>query len=82
MSQHVKLFSPGPVEVSEKTFQAFRKPMIGHRGNDFKKLYAAVQPGLQQLFKTTRPVYISTSSAWGIMEGSLRNLVKGRSSTA
>jgi aspartate aminotransferase-like enzyme len=39
MSSHIKLFSPGPVEVSEKTFQAFRKPMIGHRGNDFKKLY-------------------------------------------
>jgi len=78
MSDHIKLFSPGPVEVSEKTFQAFRKPMIGHRGNDFKKLYASVQPGLLQLFKTTRPVYISTSSAWGIMEGALRNLVKGK----
>ena len=78
MSSHIKLFSPGPVEVSEKTFQAFRKPMIGHRGNDFKKLYAAVQPGLQQLFGTKRPVYISTSSAWGVMEGSLRNLVKGK----
>ena len=78
MTSHIKLFSPGPVEVSEKTFQAFRKPMIGHRGNDFKKLYAAVQPGLQQLFGTTRPVYISTSSSWGVMEGALRNLVKGK----
>lgn len=78
MSAHIKLFSPGPVEVSEKTFQAFRKPMIGHRGNDFKKLYASVQPGLQQLFGTKRPVYISTSSAWGVMEGALRNLVKGK----
>ena len=78
MSSHIKLFSPGPVEVSEKTLQAFRKPMIGHRGNDFKKLYASVQPGLQQLFGTTRPVYISTSSSWGVMEGSLRNLVKGK----
>ena len=78
MSSHIKLFSPGPVEVSEKTFQAFRKPMIGHRGNDFKKLYAAVQPGLQQLFGTTRPVFISTSSSWGVMEGALRNLTKGK----
>ena len=78
MNPHIKLFSPGPVEVSEKTFQAFRKPMIGHRGNDFKKLYASVQPGLQQLFSTKRPVYISTSSAWGVMEGSLRNLVRGK----
>ena len=78
MNQHIKLFSPGPVEVSEKTFQAFCSPMIGHRGNEFKKLYASVQPGLQELFGTKRPVFISTSSACGVMEGSLRNLVKGK----
>ena len=33
-------------------------------------------PRLQEMFGTTRPVYFSTSSAWGIMEGALRNLVK------
>jgi aspartate aminotransferase-like enzyme len=72
---HVKLHIPGPVEVSEKTFQAFRKPMIGHRGQGFKELYAAMQPQLQQLLYTKQLVYISTSSAWGVMEGALRNLV-------
>jgi aspartate aminotransferase-like enzyme len=72
---HVKLHIPGPVEVSEKTFQAFRSPMIGHRGQGFKELYAAIQPRLQQLFSTNGLVYLSTSSAWGIMEGAIRNLV-------
>ena len=41
---HTKLFIPGPIEVSPKTFAAFCKPMIGHRSNDFKTLYAAIQP--------------------------------------
>jgi aspartate aminotransferase-like enzyme len=72
---HVKLHIPGPVEVSEKTLQAFRSPMIGHRGQGFKDLYAKVQPQLQQLLFTNRLVYLSTSSAWGVMEGSIRNLV-------
>jgi aspartate aminotransferase-like enzyme len=72
---HVKLHIPGPVEVSEKTFKAFRKPMIGHRGQGFKDLYAAIQPQLQQLLYTKQLVYISTSSAWGVMEGAIRNLV-------
>src|SRR5438094_9569182 len=72
---HTKLFIPGPVEVSEKTFAAFRKPMIGHRSGDFKKLYAAIHPRLQRLFYTKQPVYLSTSSAWGVMEGAIRNLV-------
>jgi aspartate aminotransferase-like enzyme len=72
---HVKLHIPGPVEVSEKTFRAFCQPMIGHRGQGFKDLYAKIQPQLQQLLYTKRLVYISTSSAWGVMEGAIRNLV-------
>src|SRR5271169_2488405 len=72
---HVKLHIPGPVEVSEKTFKAFCSPMIGHRGQGFKYLYAKVQPQPQQLLSTKQLVYLSTSSAWGVMEGSIRNLV-------
>jgi aspartate aminotransferase-like enzyme len=72
---HVKLHIPGPVEVSEKTFRAFCQPMIGHRGQGFKDLYAAIQPRLQALLGTTQLVFLSTSSAWGVMEGAIRNLV-------
>jgi aspartate aminotransferase-like enzyme len=72
---HTKLFIPGPIEVSEKTYHAMCRPMIGHRSGDFKKLYAGIQPRLQTLFGTTRPVFLSTSSAWGVMEGAIRNLV-------
>ena len=73
---HVKLHIPGPVEVSEKTFKALCSPMIGHRGQGFKDLYAKVQPQLQQLLSTKQLVYLSTSSAWGVMEGAIRNLVQ------
>jgi aspartate aminotransferase-like enzyme len=72
---HVKLHIPGPVEVSEKTFRAFCTPMIGHRGQGFKDLYAKIQPQLQLLLSTRQLVYLSTSSAWGVMEGAIRNLV-------
>jgi aspartate aminotransferase-like enzyme len=75
---HVKLHIPGPVEVSEKTFKAFCSPMIGHRGQGFKDLYAKMQPQLQQLLGTKQLVYLSTSSAWGVMEGAVRNLVQKR----
>jgi hypothetical protein len=73
---HVKLHIPGPVEVSEKTFKALCSPMIGHRGQGFKDLYAKIQPQLQQLLSTKQLVYLSTSSAWGVMEGAVRNLVQ------
>src|SRR6476661_7692038 len=72
---HVKLHIPGPVEVSEKTFRAFCSPMIGHRGQGFKDLYGKIQPQLQALLYTRQLVFLSTSSAWGVMEGAIRNLV-------
>src|SRR6266511_2660357 len=72
---HVKLHIPGPVEVSEKTFKALASPMIGHRGQGFKGLYTKMQPQLQTLLATKQLVYLSTSSAWGVMEGAIRNLV-------
>jgi aspartate aminotransferase-like enzyme len=71
-----KLFAPGPVDVSPETFAAMSHTMIGHRGKDFEELYASLRPGLQQVFGTARPVFLSTSSAWGVMEGALRNLVR------
>ena len=78
MSCHDKLFIPGPVEVSAKTLAAFARPVIGHRGEDFKNLYRSIHPQLQTLFGTKQPVFLSTSSAWGVMEGAIRNLVGRR----
>ena len=71
-----KLFIPGPIAVSEKTLRAMAQPMIGHRSTDFVALYQSLQPDLQALMATRDPVYLSTSSAWGVMEGSLRNVVQ------
>lgn len=72
---HTKLFIPGPVEVSPETFCAMSQPMIGHRGSGFTDLYANIQPKLQKLLFTKNPVFLSTSSAWGVMEAAVRNLV-------
>ncbi|GAB4243524.1 MAG: alanine--glyoxylate aminotransferase family protein [Candidatus Methylacidiphilales bacterium] len=73
---HPKLFIPGPVQVSAKTYEAFCRPMIGHRSKAFQELYAAVQPGLQALFQTRQPVFLCTGSAWCVMEAAIRNLVR------
>jgi aspartate aminotransferase-like enzyme len=75
MQPHDKLFTPGPVEVSARTMAAFSRLMIGHRGEAFKNLYRDIHPRLQALFYTKQPVFLSTTSAWGVMEGSVRNLV-------
>ena len=71
-----KLYIPGPINVSDETYAAMCTPVVGHRSPDFVELYQAVQPGLQRLFMTEGPVFISTTSAWGVMEGSLRNCTR------
>src|SRR6476646_3100523 len=78
MPPHDKLFIPGPVEVSEKTWAAFSRPIMGHRSEAFRELYRAIHQHLQQLFGTAQPVFLSTSSAWGVMEAAVRNLVRKR----
>ncbi|HKP92354.1 MAG TPA: alanine--glyoxylate aminotransferase family protein [Chthoniobacterales bacterium] len=52
--------------------------MIGHRSDAFRSLYRSIHPRLQTLFGTSQPVFLSTSSAWGVMEAAIRNLVSRR----
>jgi predicted phosphoserine aminotransferase len=71
-------FLPGPTEVRHDVLHAMTQQMIGHRGADVEALMARVAPGLQAVFRTTRPVYTVTSSATGLMEGGVRNAVHKR----
>ena len=65
-------FLPGPTEVRPEVLAAMTQPMIPHRGKAFEALYARVNTGLQHAFRTRRPVYMSTSSASGLMEAAIR----------
>jgi aspartate aminotransferase-like enzyme len=65
-------FLPGPTEVHPEVLQAMTRPMMPHRGRDFESLFARIQDGLRPVFRTERPVYVSSSSATGLMEASLR----------
>jgi aspartate aminotransferase-like enzyme len=76
---HPRLWIPGPVEVHPDVLSALATPLVGHRGPEFKSLYQSCQPMLQKVFGTERPVFVSTSSATGIMEACVRNLVRKKS---
>ena len=71
-----RFFLPGPTEVHPSVLQAQARPPIGHRGAEMKALMQALQPALQEVFQTRRPVMVSTSSATGLMEGAVRGGVE------
>lgn len=71
-----RFFLPGPTEVLPEVLAAQVRPMIGHRGAETEALLQRIQGPLQAMFRTTRPVFTSTSSATGLMEMAIRNGVK------
>lgn len=71
-------FLPGPTEVRPEVLSAMTQPMIGHRVAEMEELIGQIQPRLRTVFGTQRPVYISASSATGLMEGALRNGARRR----
>jgi aspartate aminotransferase-like enzyme len=70
-------FLPGPTDVRPEILAAMTRPMIGHRGATFEEMFARIQSGLRHVFRTTRPVYVSSSSATGMMEASIRSAPPG-----
>lgn len=73
-----KLFIPGPVPVHPDVLNAMATPMIGHRMKEYAELHKRVTSGLKKLMFTDNRVFLATSSAFGVMEGAIRNLVGTR----
>jgi predicted phosphoserine aminotransferase len=71
-------FLPGPTEVRREVLEAMLQPMIGHRVAEMEHLMGGIQPRLKTIFRTARPVYVSASSATGLMEAAVRNCARGR----
>jgi aspartate aminotransferase-like enzyme len=71
-------FFPGPTEVRAEVLQAMNRPMIPHRGPAFEGLFERLQAALRPIFGTKRSVYVSSSSATGLMEAGVRCAPAGR----
>ena len=71
-------FLPGPTEVRPEVLAAMTRPMIAHRSEAFEALYARIDEGMRTVFRTTRPVFMSSSSATGFMECAVRSAPAGR----
>lgn len=75
---HKKLFIPGPIEIHPDILAAMSHPMIGHRMKEYAELHERVTSGLKKVMFTREKVFLATSSAFGVMEGAIRNLVGKR----
>src|SRR5216683_3212970 len=66
---------PGPTNVPPRVMRAMLKPLIGHRGPEFKKLHQDVLEKTKKVFETKKDLYILTASGTGATECALQNLI-------
>jgi predicted phosphoserine aminotransferase len=73
-----RFFLPGPTEVRREILEAMLGPMMGHRTAEMEALMERIQPGLRQVFRTARPVYVAPTSGTGMMEMAVRSVAQRR----
>lgn len=67
-----RLFTVGPVEVREELVKAMSRPMIIHRGKEYKRLHEDIVEKTRKVLDTDMEVLFVGSSASGLLEGCSR----------
>ena len=68
------LFIPGPVTVAEPVLAAMAKPLVDHRGPEFKALQSSIATKLKPIFGTTGDVLLLGASGTGGLEAAVTNM--------
>ena len=66
---------PGPTPVPEQVLAASARPMINHRGPEFRELIAQITADLKTAFRTKNDVLSLTSSGTGGLEAAVTNML-------
>ncbi len=70
------LFTPGPVYVPDRVLKAMAMPNDTHRSTFYREMHQIAKEGIQKVLYTKNECAIFASSATGIMEACVRNLLK------
>ncbi|MGI6551085.1 MAG: pyridoxal-phosphate-dependent aminotransferase family protein [Syntrophomonadales bacterium] len=69
------LLLPGPTPVPTSVLRAMSKPMINHRGPEFKELMEEVTAGVKKIYQTKNDVVIFPAAGTGAMEAAVVNFI-------
>lgn len=67
------LLVPGPTPVPEAVRAAGARPLVNHRGPNFRSLHRHVQAGLRRVFQTSAPVLVFPAAGTGMLEAAAVN---------
>ena len=66
---------PGPTNVPDRILKAMSKPMINHRGPEFRELLTRISHNAQYAFQTKNDVFVFSSSGTGGVEAAFQNII-------
>jgi aspartate aminotransferase-like enzyme len=66
---------PGPTPIPERVMRSASRPMVDHRGPDFKAVLEEVVPGVKWVLQTENDVLVFTASGTGGLESAVANVV-------
>jgi len=69
------LLIPGPTPVPQSILLAGARPMVNHRGPEFKAALDECTQGLKRVFQTSHEVFILTASGTGGLEAAVVNVL-------
>jgi len=69
------LLLPGPTPVPERVVRAMSRPMVNHRGSEFKEILINVTEGIKQVYHTEHQVLIYPASGTGALEAAVVNFI-------
>ena len=69
------LLLPGPTPIPERVIRAMSKPVVNHRGSEFKQLLTEVTEGVKRVYRTNQHLLIYPASGTGALEAAVVNFL-------
>jgi len=69
------LLLPGPTPMPDRVARAMSKPMINHRGPEFKQILLDCTEGVKKIYRTSQHLIIFPASGSGALEAAVVNFI-------
>ena len=69
------LLLPGPTPIPDRVIRAMSKPMINHRGQEFKRILEESTQNIKNIYRTNQHVLIYPASGSGALEAAVVNFI-------
>jgi alanine-glyoxylate transaminase / serine-glyoxylate transaminase / serine-pyruvate transaminase len=75
MTEHIKLFTPGPGDVDDEVLEALSLPVMRHYGPDWLPVHEEMDALLHKLFKTKNDMYVVPGPASAVLDMAIGSVV-------